>query len=54
MAIESTPQPETSGLALFERLRRDPDVIELVTKADSAVAKTLTRDDLAFLFGDPE
>jgi len=25
-----------------------------VVKADSAVAKTLTRDDLAFLFGDPE
>jgi SNF2 family DNA or RNA helicase len=25
-----------------------------VVKADSAVAKTLTRDDLAFLFSDPE
>jgi SNF2 family DNA or RNA helicase len=25
-----------------------------VVKADSAVAKTLTREDLAFLFADPE
>jgi metal-dependent HD superfamily phosphatase/phosphodiesterase len=38
MAIDPTPTPEAGGLALFERLRRDPDVIELVTKADDAVA----------------
>jgi len=38
MAIASKPAPPPGGLALFEQLRRDPDVMALVMKADEAVA----------------
>jgi len=38
MPIDPTPAQAARGLALFERLRHDPDVIELVAKADDAVA----------------
>jgi len=38
MAIFPKPTPLPGGLALFEQLRRDPDVMALVTKADEAVA----------------
>ena len=42
-----------SGL-LQQAAERKTALSRAVVKADSAVAKTLTREDLAFLFADPE
>ena len=36
MAVQ--PKPASSGLPIFERLRRDPEIMALVTKADDAIA----------------
>jgi metal-dependent HD superfamily phosphatase/phosphodiesterase len=38
MALQPTPESTPIGLPLFEQLRRDPDILALIEKADQSVA----------------